>query len=87
MTAALFDQLLFYLLFLLAHLIEESRLDTEQLVGQVYINLVRICETARLVPEGVLLLCTVVTDFHDTWRRVDTFALEEDRNEEISLIW
>ena len=67
-----------------AHLLQQLRFNLIKLIRKVHINLMRVHETLRLIPEGVLLLRADITDFHNGRRRVYTLAALEYRNKKFS---
>ena len=70
--------------FLFCDLIQELEFVVIELLGQVYIDLVGIYETAGFLPEGILLLQAVVADLHGLFGFIDTFSVFEERDHELA---
>ena len=55
-----------------------------QLVGEIHMNLMRVYQTAGLIPQRLLFFLAVFADVHNLWRLVNAFAVFEDWNEKFA---
>ena len=69
---------------LLTDFIEKTKLGVIQLPGQVDIDLVRVDETSGFLPERILLRQALLADVHGLGRSVDAFAVDEQRDQQVS---
>ena len=61
------------------HLFQQIAFDFVKFVRQIHVNLMGIDQTPGLIPECFLLLAADLLYHHNGRRRIDTFALLEDR--------
>ena len=55
-----------------------------QLVGEIYMDLMRVYQTAGLIPQRLLFFLAVFADVHNLRRLVNAFAVFEDWNEKFA---
>ena len=67
-----------------AHFFKKVFLKIEQLLRKVYVNFLRIYETAGFIPQSILFFLAVCTQIHDFRRSIDTFALTDDWNQKLT---
>ena len=69
-----YTSLFSHVLFFRMHFIQKIRLHLIQAVWKIHIDLMRIHQTSGLVPQGSLLIDTMLTDIHKRRRCVDTLS-------------